>query len=71
MQAKVERMLFEAGEKKRGKVASAAMKAVEMRAAAEANRDEQNAKAGAKADLIRKTGIFSPPRRSFTSCLFS
>jgi len=68
MQAKAEKILADANEKMRGRMALAAKKAADMRAAAEAVRNEQAAKAAEKADLIRRTGLLSPARSSFTSC---
>lgn len=68
MQAKAEKILADASEKMRDRMALATKKAAEMRAAAEAVRSEQAAKAAERAELIRKTGLVSPARSSFTSC---
>lgn len=68
IEAKTEKILADANEKMRVRMAMAAKKAADMRAAAEADRNVQAAKAAEKAELIRKTGLLSPARTSFASC---
>jgi uncharacterized protein involved in exopolysaccharide biosynthesis len=70
VQAKAEKILAEANEKLKEKLALAAKKAAEKRAAAEKLRNEQAAKTAGKAELMRKTGRLSPPVRSSFTCCF-
>ncbi|XP_024378303.1 uncharacterized protein [Physcomitrium patens] len=70
IEAKVEKILAEANEKMKGKLAFAAKKAAEMRAAAQALQDEQATKTAERAELIRETGLLSPPTRYSFRCCF-
>lgn len=54
----------------KGKLAFAAKKAAEMRAAAQALQDEQATKTAERAELIRETGLLSPPTRYSFRCCF-
>lgn len=70
MQAKAEKILAEANEKLKDKLASASKKAAEKRAAAEVVRNAQAAKTAEEAEVMRKTGHLSPLASSPFTCCF-
>lgn len=67
-QVRVEKILADANEKMKDRLASAVKKASEMRAAAEFLRCQQAARTAVRAELMRKAGLLSPSKASFRKC---